>query len=120
MKIKLIVIFVVSALFIFIERPFEFFDSETSNQIAYCRAEKRALDQDFKGVLMDKYLDSLNHNYRTIEIKSESGLKKSWFLTMEQSGVYNKLNIGDRIVKEKGQLKITVNNKNYNLRFNCK
>ena len=120
MKIKIIVIFVVTVLFILIEKPFEHFDSETSNQLSYCREKERARDQSFNGDLKDKYLDSQNHNYRTIVIRTDSGLKKSWFLTMEQSGVFDKLNIGDSIVKEKGQLTITINSINFNLKYDCK
>lgn len=119
MNTRSILVFVVIAFVILIIKPFKYMDFESSRQSNFCRQEKRALGLSIDGKVLKKYIDSENHNYETIEVQTENGIRKTWFLVLEQGGVFKKIKIGDIITKEKGELKIAVNDASYDLNYNC-
>jgi hypothetical protein len=78
---------------------------------------------DLNAVAVDKFKDSLNHNYPTIlfqDIKSKSKFKV--YFINERSGFFNIIVIGDSVIKKPGSLELWTSNKNIKapFSFDCK
>lgn len=80
-----------------------------STQYTYdvCMWSNKMRVQEMNGVVSSKYIDSKNHNKPTIEVKQGSRNEKFQF-TNEKSGFYNFINVGDSILKESGELEVSV------------
>jgi len=59
------------------------------------------------GMISEKYIDKQNHSDNTI-IVVENDIEKTFFLDFEIGGMYDFLEIGDSIVKNKQQLSIRI------------
>lgn len=66
-----------------------------------CRVENRYKSDSYNGVIIKKFIDHDNHNYRTLVLKN--GRK---IVIIEKSGFFNYVQIGDSINKVKGNLEI--------------
>lgn len=62
----------------------------------------------YRGVVINKFIDSTQHNYPTIVIKKMDNSRFKFDLTHDKSGIYNFLLIGDTIVKRKESYQIEV------------
>lgn len=95
-----------------------------AGNISICRTEKIAMEESFKGKLIDKYRDNLNHNYETILISFEGNIYNSRIFVMDQSDSFYNLIIGDSLFKEAGSLQIMVKRgdkiSEIDLIYNCK
>lgn len=89
----------------------------------FCRREKYAINETIEGYVVDFYEDSNNHNIRTVEIKRNKKVFKSTIFLHDQSGLYETLEIGNYLKKEKGDLNIFISNDSTSLQvkleFNC-
>ena len=73
-----------------------------------CKAQAKALNVEFSGVLIRKYEDSSDHLKRKVEISSDKEIYKSSFLASEVSGFYEEVLVGDSLIKEKNSLEVKV------------
>ncbi len=73
-----------------------------------CEYEERFRNRKWNGIVIKKYKDSSNHNYETIEINSGSESELIRELTLFSETNFAKINIGDSISKEKGDLFATL------------
>ncbi|MGE4288586.1 MAG: hypothetical protein AB7E36_07855 [Salinivirgaceae bacterium] len=78
-------------------------DSDKSYQLVIDSYRNKS----FYGVIVNKYQDKQNHNYKTILI-SNSGGAKSVVIEWELGDLYNYLQINDSVIKEKGNLFVKV------------
>ncbi len=92
--------------------------------ISICRTEKMAMEEFFKGKLIDKYRDNRNHNYETIVVSFEGNNYDSRIFVLDQSETFNSLIIGDSLFKEAGSLHIMLKRgdemSEIDLIYNCK
>lgn len=91
---------------------------------AFCDLSEKYRIDNLHGIVIRKYRDSENHNYKTIEIKEESHKILKRNLTGDLSGLYEYISAGDSVYKPAGTLKtlvIRVNEKKYfTIDFGCK
>ena len=73
-----------------------------------CKDEKFAKEQEFAGILNEKYRNKWMSNIKTIEISSDTSTFKSTFMRNDVSGIFDKLNIGDSLIKKSGNLNVQV------------
>jgi hypothetical protein len=62
---------------------------------------------EFNGVVIDKYIDKNEHNFKKIII-NENNTRRVVLFDIEISGVYDFFMVGDSIAKDKGNLQIRV------------
>lgn len=60
----------------------------------------------WNGIVTDKYIDKPNHSYQTIEIKDGKNLKTIQNWVLFQNGNFEKIEIGDSIVKKQGLVNV--------------
>jgi hypothetical protein len=70
----------------------------------------------FNGVVLGKYIDTKNHNYKTCLILAAHDTIKV-LLDFDRSGLYSYLNEGDSIMKSSGNSKIIVIRNNISKEF---
>lgn len=70
----------------------------------------------FNGVVLDKYIDVINHNYKTCLIHANNDTIKV-LLDFDRSGLYSYINEGDSIIKRSGTPKIIVIRNNISKEF---
>ena len=83
--------------------PLVIYHGKRSNK-AICEERKTDLyNRDFKGVVIGKYLDSLNHMYETIELRVSTDTISEWLYSgKEMKNLYSILQHGDSLIKEQG------------------
>jgi len=87
------------------------FDFEGLKNKKRCQQKDRAMKATVSGELVNKYEDSKNHNIRTLELKDNEGKKLiSTILDADVSGLYEKLQVGDRLYKEPSRLMVIYEN----------
>ncbi|MGY6744089.1 MAG: hypothetical protein ACXIUQ_15220 [Cecembia sp.] len=89
-----------------------------------CSMEKKALALEINGWRILKiYIDSLNHNNRTLKYEVEGKVRNSLFLDQERTQVFFQIREGDKIFKEKNSLNLQVlrngEEKIFELDFKC-
>lgn len=62
---------------------------------------------EFNGVVIDKFIDRNEHNFKKVFI-NENNTQRVILFDIETSGVYDFFSIGDSITKHKGSLQIRV------------
>jgi hypothetical protein len=79
-------------------------------------------NKNFRGKVLRKFIDKENHNNKTVIIK-ENESEKIIFLDADIGGVYEYISIGDNLMKNKGELFVSINRNNldtiFNLKFRC-
>lgn len=83
--------------------PLIIYHGKRSNK-AFCEERRSDLyKRDFKGIVIRKYLDSLNHMYETIEIQGSTDTINEWLYSgREMETLYSQLERGDSLIKEEG------------------
>lgn len=61
----------------------------------------------YLGVVLKRYIDRANHMEKTVKIKSIHG-EKNIFLTFDKSLLFEKIKIGDSIIKHKGSYDVLI------------
>lgn len=89
-----------------------------------CLHQEKAMKVTLTGEVVGKYEDKKNHNIRTLEIQDSIGKRYiSTMLAVDVSGLYEKLNIGDKINKESNRLMVVFERGNRKdsivLKFDC-
>lgn len=81
-----------------------------------CDDLKKFCEEEYRGVVFDKYLNKNNHNFETIIIDCQ-GEKRTIILPRDTSGFYNFISIKDSIVKNKLDCFTKVYKQNSEIRF---
>ncbi len=85
---------------------FDMFSSEVKKMTS--NSEKNyILKEEYSGTVTKKYVDSLQHNYRTIIVKEKKGNKKVLF-DFVKNDVYKFIKEGDSLFKNKGSLDLNL------------
>jgi len=85
-----------------------------------CKDKMEFAGSTYKGIVVKKYLDKENHNYKTI-LYSNSNKLSITRLIDDTSGYYEFVTSGDSIYKIKNSEYINVNNINkFKIYFDCK
>jgi len=113
-----IFIFMIMSLAIFI------FSILTIPNKTRCSNEKVALNLKItNGLIINKYRDSINHNFETIEFKIGNNKEKTNVFVGDFSDCFDFLMVGDLINKEKNDLEIRISRSEVNttfvLNFDC-
>lgn len=119
-----IIIMMVTIPFIFIILRnmglFNLYDLKNSRR---CQEKNEAKEIALKGIIVEKYEDSYNHNIRTISIKNSEGeIRNTTILAADNSTLYEIIQLGNAIKKEKGSLLVEINNgeQKVKLNYDCK
>ena len=73
-----------------------------------CSHFKTLKNVSYKGVVINKFIDSTQHNYPIVVVRQIDNSIYKFDLTHDRSGLYRFLQIGDSIVKSKGAYNIEV------------
>ena len=82
-------------------------NDERITNYSLCNDEEAVRMEYWGGVVSRKFLDSENHNYKTLEIKERANNRSRTFrliLSNDKSGLYPYVSEGDSIVKQSGSL----------------
>ncbi len=72
-----------------------------------CKAHKKAVKISLDGLLTKKYRDSNDHMVKKLEIRLADGeIVRTSFLASEVSGFFDKIELGDSIIKNEGSLDV--------------
>ncbi|GAB3830417.1 hypothetical protein [Pontibacter rugosus] len=96
------------------------FNSDKITNYSLCDDEETVRAQFWSGVIDSKYLDSLNHNYKTLRITGELNSHYKTYLlilTNDESGLYEYISEGDSILKQLDSLKAKVVHDTVNKEF---
>jgi hypothetical protein len=89
-----------------------------------CREYKLMLKENISSVITKKYIDTVNHNFKTIEFFDIDGNKVDKILLEEYGKMYQIINVGDSLIKKpEDDMYTIISNGNFKrLRFNnfCK
>jgi hypothetical protein len=108
--VTLISIFLVPIIFLWL-RSLGFFNMDETLRKKRCIHQSEAMRESFRGEIVNIYEDRKNHNIRTLVIKDSSGESRvSTILAVDGSGLFDKLEVGDNISKELGQLMVIYGN----------
>lgn len=66
-----------------------------------CARYYSAIDKQFSGQIVRKFLDSKNRSYRSVIL--DNG-RKCYLMPFDELGIYEAIKVGDSIVKPKGKL----------------
>ena len=69
--------------------------------------EEQALQEEYAGIVVDNFIDRLNHEHKTTEIKTDTGVIKILHIS-DVSGLFDYLMVGDSIWKYKNSLTVNV------------
>ncbi|WP_321515220.1 hypothetical protein [Marinifilum fragile] len=61
-----------------------------------------------KGIIVDKYIDHNNHNYKIIKCRNFNNEEIVWFLNYDKSLFFEQVMIGDSIIKKQNSIKILI------------
>jgi hypothetical protein len=89
---------------------------------AICYEKKDMESKSFYLKVIDKYNDSLNHNYKTIKYLDLIKMNENkMYIINEIGGFYNSIQIGDTLSKKRGDLRVSNSNRDttYLLIYNC-
>jgi uncharacterized membrane protein len=109
MKIKATVISILGALVIsiFLLSYFDIINIFSSREEIRCERKERAKSMAWDGIIVDKYIDKENHNAKMLIIDNgEVGLSKTSILTIDSSGLFDTIEVGDSIAKYSGELSV--------------
>ena len=88
----------------------------------YCGGINDYKELGWKGKVLSKYSDSLNHGYKTLLVREKHNIKKVYFIT-DTSKVYQIINVGDSVEKAVDSLAVFVTahneQKRYILKYIC-
>lgn len=85
-----------------------------------CQYEEIVKNQNWNGVLINKFIDVNNHNYKTISILNNSrDTLNTIMLTWDHAELFKKFNIGDSVYKKINSLSVYYSNKRMDLIYNC-
>ncbi len=91
-----------------------FFVVKTIVEISHARCDvlKEFLNNEFNGLVVNKYIDSTSHSTKTIVIKNFDRETPDFFTLLEwdESGFYYKVDKNDTILKERGKNIVHVKN----------
>ncbi len=65
------------------------------------------LVQEYNGIIIDKYIDENQHNFKKIIINEEFK-KRTILFNIEIGGIYEYFEIGDSIIKQSGSLQVRI------------
>lgn len=81
---------------------------------------RRDLKLSFNGIVIDKFVDSVNHNYKTILIKENLDTTRFIF-DFDRTNTFHYIKTGDSIIKDKGDSAILIirnkNRKEFTLKY---
>jgi hypothetical protein len=121
--IVLISVFLAIAFSVFFVLPFLFVPKDQILNMSRCQDEDRAISEEIRGVLVEKFRDKESHMWEVIEYSSLSGKQRSLVLLNDRSGAYEYIVQGDSISKSKGSLQLTVKRNDqeivFQLDFGC-
>ncbi len=63
--------------------------------------------EEYEGLIVDKFIDRKEHNFKKVII-NENNQQRVILFDIEISGLYDFLEIGDSIIKNKGELRVRV------------
>lgn len=63
--------------------------------------------KEYNGVVIDKFIDRDEHNFKKI-IVNEDNMKKTLLFNIETSGIFDYFEVGDSIIKRNGSLQVRV------------
>ncbi|MHA7131899.1 hypothetical protein [Algoriphagus namhaensis] len=94
-------------------------------QKSLCKTEEMAKAEIINGMVVNKTLDTDNHNYRTVIYKDGDRVRRTYIFDLDLNEGFEIVKIGDSIIKESGVLEITIVNQSgenykHSLRFGCK
>lgn len=75
------------------------------------------LNKSFHGIVLRTYKDSVNHYYKTIEIKTALGVETNTDLVGERSDLFEFLKANDTIEKSSGNLGVRIRRENMDTTF---
>ncbi len=88
-----------------------------------CKAEKYATNIEISGIVEKKYRNKWMNNIETLKINQSGEILRFTFLDNDVSGLFDILNVGDSIVKPKGDLAVLIIRdgkvNQYRLEYNC-
>jgi len=95
------------------------------NSNANCTALQDLLKAQYNGTIINKYIDSSQHSYHTLEIKNfDSHQTQKLILEFDTSGLFFQAEINDTILKKLGSDTVFLFNtspkKYFVVNFNCK
>ena len=61
----------------------------------------------YSGVVLKRYIDRANHMEKTVKINSTHG-EKNIFLTFDKSLLFDKIKVGDSIIKQSGSYDVLI------------
>ena len=100
-----------------------FFWLQPSIKDINCNHFKSLRNVTYNGVVINKFIDSTQHNYPTVVIRQIDNSIYKFDLTHDKSGLYGFLLIGDTLVKRKGSYNINVSRyemeKTFELDYGC-
>jgi hypothetical protein len=103
------ILVVLTPILFFWLRDIGVFDLDETKRKKRCEHQKDAMKESLHGKIINKYEDEKNHNIRTIVINDTTGkVIISTILAVEGSGLYERLKIGDKVIKKPGQLVMIV------------
>jgi len=71
------------------------------------RAVNAYIIEEYSGIIINKFIDREEHNFKKVII-NENSSERVILLDIEQGGLFEFLNVGDSIIKTKGNLKVKV------------
>lgn len=73
-----------------------------------CETMRIAKNESFRGVLIKKFKDKKNHNYKTALINQNGELLESTIFVLDETDAYDYLKEGDSIIKEENSLLVKI------------
>jgi hypothetical protein len=64
-------------------------------------------NEQYSGLVIDKYIDNENHLYETVVIRGNDG-DSSFFFNADIAGIFEYLAVGDSVEKKSGELFISI------------
>lgn len=79
-----------------------FFISQPSSEKICIQQYEKEKSVYYDGIVTNKYIDSTEHNYRTIILSNHKSLWMDW----DESGLYEFIEVNDSIVKDTGSYEV--------------
>jgi len=105
LKTKLVVLIIIIIVILLGNLIFKL--ESPDNKVLSCNWSLDMKMKTFSGSLKEKYIDRSNHGKETLVI-SKKEMEHQITLTNEKNNIFEKLEIGDLIKKDKGSLQISV------------
>ncbi len=68
-------------------------------------------NQQIHSKVLRKFIDSVNHNYKTISYLNDNGVEETMMFPAKLGDMYDFLNVGDSIIKKENSIYYKVKNK---------